>query len=567
MGVLCLLLDKKKQYFPLLVDIFNVTGHKLLIGLDEEKALDFLKVSSPEVLLLPLEDINFWFEVLKNGNYILPIFFVEDYEKVEEFKIYGFKDVNFAVLPFNPMELLTKVVALSKKTHNQEVLEYLGPLNLAIKFMRSGSTLILNIEGEGYACSLFFLQGIIKGSTCQEDKIAELMAKHTKIRLEPFKEDKLIYTFEGNWDFLSKLVYNRIYRPTAVERSLEKEGEESVVIKPKVDLSQAVKLRDGLYWVGVEDEKGLFQKNSYLRIYEKGDIRIPILINIGTPQDYVLIRSKVEQVVGTVDVIKAVILMGAGVDIASGLFNFLQSNQKAFVITTLNIAQRLRSFGIPQSRIKAVESLASMRLKLATGDVLKFISMPFLPEVGSFVVLEESTGYLFTGQFLSSYCSIDEFNPLENANIDDVLSYTLPNIPSKDILMPALKRLLAMNFTCVYPMFGNPITSLDSLNQIFERLINTVGSSHKLDERMILEVCEDILRLLKENAEKGEISALLEELNQFIYMEDAKILQTFVEVESLPHLLLSLAFTKGIDVHLIKKIISKLQRIGLTLTI
>jgi len=83
MGVLCLLLDKKKQYFHLLADIFNVTGHKLLIALEEEKAFEFLQVSSPEVLLLPIEDMDFWFKALKAGAHLIPIIFVEEYEEAE----------------------------------------------------------------------------------------------------------------------------------------------------------------------------------------------------------------------------------------------------------------------------------------------------------------------------------------------------------------------------------------------------------------------------------------------------------------------------------------------------
>ncbi|MFN3472037.1 MAG: hypothetical protein ACK4ZR_05495, partial [Aquificaceae bacterium] len=61
-----------------MADIFNVTGHKLLIALEEKKALEFLQASSPEVLLLPMEDMDFWFKALKAGAYpIIPIFFVE----------------------------------------------------------------------------------------------------------------------------------------------------------------------------------------------------------------------------------------------------------------------------------------------------------------------------------------------------------------------------------------------------------------------------------------------------------------------------------------------------------
>ena len=181
MGVLCLLLDKKKQYFHLLADIFNVTGHKLLIALEEEKAFEFLQVSSPEVLLLPIEDMDFWFKALKAGAHLIPIFFVEEYEEADSLRKYGLREVNYIILPFNPMELLTKVVSISKETYEQAHLDYLGPVNLIFRFIRSGATLSLNIHGKENTCTLYISQGIIKGSSCDREKLTELIGEEVKV--------------------------------------------------------------------------------------------------------------------------------------------------------------------------------------------------------------------------------------------------------------------------------------------------------------------------------------------------------------------------------------------------
>lgn len=570
MGVLCLLLDKKKQYFPLLADIFNVTGHKLLIALEEEKAFEFLNVSSPEVLLLPIEDLNFWFKVLKTGKYLLPIFFVEEYEEAQKLKRYGLREVNYIVLPFNPMELLTKIVNISKETYEQAHLDYLGPINLLFRFVRSGATLCLSIEGKERVCTLYISQGSIKGSTCDVVRLTELIAEEGKVKLEPYREGEPPYTFNDNWAFISSVIYGYVpeavaTKPKAEETPLPEEKQPP--LEYAIDLSQPIELKEGFYWVGVEDSKGLLQKNSYLRIYEKDSIKVPILINVGTPKDYALIRTKVEQIVSTVDAVKGLILLGSGVDEASGVVNFLQSNQRAFVITSLSIAQKLKALGIPMSRIRTIESFPGGRLRLATGHTLKFIPTPFLPEAGSFVVLEEGKGYLFTGKFLSSLRSIEEFNPFMDTEVEDVFLYTGLNIPSKDILTSALKRIKSEGVLFVYPMFGNPILSEHTLKETFERLSSIPSNFYEFDRDVVLDICEGLLKLLKDSPETNEVKSFFEDLNQFVYMEDTKIYQVLVDVEMLPSLMLGLMLTKGVDPSIIKETIRRFYLAGFNLTI
>ncbi|MFN4319188.1 MAG: hypothetical protein ACK4FY_01735 [Aquificaceae bacterium] len=568
MGVLCLLLDKKKRYFQFLADIFNVTGHKLLIALEEKKALEFLQASSPEVLLLPMEDMDFWFKALKAGAYpTIPIFFVERYEEAESLKDYGLREVNYIILPFNPMELLTKIVSISKETYEQAHLDYLGPVNLIFKFIRSGATLFLNIQGKENACTIYIYKGIVKGSSCDRKRITELIGEEVKVKLEPYKEGEPPYTFKDNQDFILSVVGSLVSQPAPIEVEREEVVEKPQAIEYTVDLSQPVQLSEGFYWVGVEDNKGLFQKNVYLRIYEKDDIKVPILINIGTFQDYAFIRAKLEQVVGTLDAVKGLILMDSGVDEASGVVNFLQSSQRAFVITSLSIAQKLKTFGIPMGRIRTIETFPSGRLRLATGHTLRFIPTPFLPEVGSFVVLEEEKGRLFTGKFLSSFRSIREFNPLMDAEVEDVLLYTSLNIPSKDILSLALKRITSANVLCVYPMFGNPILSEGTLKEVLDKLISAPNGFYELDKGVIFEICEDVLRLLEESKESDEVKSFFEDLNQFVYIEDTKISQVLVDVERLPSLMLGLMFAKGVDPIIVKEAIRRFYLAGFKLTI
>jgi hypothetical protein len=567
-----MLLDKKKQYFSLLADIFNITGHKLLIALDENKAFELLKVSEPEILILPAEDIDFWFKLLELEKYILPVLFVESYEEAESLRKYGLRDLNSVVLPFNPMELLTKIVSLSREPQDVASLSATGPVNVLLKLLRKGVTsslLIEDIEDEENFCTIYIHEGIIKGSSCGREEILTLIPKDVKTTLDVYEEDRAVmsYVYKNNWDFLSTIVYG--YVPEQLLTQVGLKEEEPATSRPVLDMSQPIETGDGLFWIGVPQEGGLLQKNSYLRIYERESIRVPVLINIGTMQDYILIRAKLEQVIGTVDALRAVVILGSAVDECSGILSMLQSNQRALVITSLSIAQRLKALGIPQARIRAFESFPNRRLRLATGDVLRFVPLPFLPERGSFAMLEESRGYLFTGRFLSSLCTYEELNPVEGGDLEDVLIYTGFMAPSQDTLNRALKRINWEEVDSILPMFGNPVHSQERVKELFARLERGLlpVAFEVNDREVVLEVCNSLVAYLRDNMEASELQSFLEEFNQFAYLEDGKIVEPFVEPESLPPLILGLMYAKGINPTLIKHTIRHFYMAGIPLTI
>ncbi|MFN3598482.1 MAG: hypothetical protein ACK4VK_01920 [Aquificaceae bacterium] len=556
MGVLCLLLDKEEKYLHLLSDLFKVTGHELLIALNEEEALEFLKIHSPDIVLMPLEDIDFWIRILEEENYLPPIFLVEKPEGFESFKKFGFTDMNCISLPLNPIELFSNIVHLSRSIAKNYKLDRLGFVNILIKLLKSKKSLILSLESKEKTCDLYILNGSIKGSNCDKKEILWFVENKASVQLKAYKDLNPQYVFENNWDFFSMFMIEPLKR--LITKGIYSEN---------IDLKQPIELKEGFYWIGVESKKGLFQKNVYLRIYEKGDIKIPILINIGTLRDYPTIKSKLDKVVGSVDMIKGIILLGSEIDEASGIFGFLRTNSTASVITSMSIANRLRNSGVSQNRIRTIEALPGGRLKLATEENLKFIPIPFLPGVGDFMVLEEGKGYLFTGRFLSSLCSIEEFNPCKEADEEDVVFYASLNMPSQNLISTLLKKVESEKISSVYPMFGNPVFSKNALKEIFEKLGEISKSSPQIKKGIILEICENILISLEEYPEKAEIKPFLEEFNKFVYLESGKIMQSFIGIKDLPNLIVNLMLSMDINPRFVKDVIKKLYRAGVPLTI
>ncbi|RMH05673.1 MAG: DNA-binding response regulator, partial [Aquificota bacterium] len=269
MGVMCLILDKERRYHSLLADIFNITGHKLLVAFDEGKVKELLKISNPEIIILPRQDLDFWLELLKEGAYLYPFVLVKDYEEGESLITYGLGEENFIVLPFNPLELLSKIVGLSKNPSKG--------FNALLKLMRDSLSAVVKYYHQEGVCDVYVSKGVVKGSTCDPKVLREAIAEGKAPEMEPYYDmgSEVKHLFKNNSDFIT-LLFEREQIPQILPVEVSRLWESPSYVK-EIDLSKPVELAPNLYWVGHAKEESLFQRNSYLCIYEKGNIKVPVL--------------------------------------------------------------------------------------------------------------------------------------------------------------------------------------------------------------------------------------------------------------------------------------------------
>ncbi|MDW8095336.1 MAG: hypothetical protein RMI51_00900 [Aquificaceae bacterium] len=541
MGVLCLLLDRKRLYSHLLTDIFDITGHRLLLATSEEKALSLLETASPEVILLTVEDLPFWLKLLQEDKYLSPLFLLNREEDTPLLKRYGLGESNWVFIPFNPMELLTKMVGLSREPKNPAQAEAMGPTSLLLKLLRLKATISLTIKSSENSCTLYLSEGHIEGSNCTLREVIRLISENVVVVLEPYQVGSvsLKQTFGSNRDFFS---------------ALGKDFWEDVV-----------ELYENLYWVGVRGD-ALFQKNAYLRIYRNGRVNVPVLINLGTEQDYSIIRERLEILLGSADAVKGVVLFGSGVDEASGLPAFLKDNQKAFVITSASIARRLSSIKIPAERIRVIESFPKGHLRLASGESLRLIPAPFLPEPGSFVMLEEDRGFLFTGMLLSSLTAGEEFNPRESATPEDVLVYSNLFLSRLQTLRPFLKKMPVDKVSRIYPMYGNPVLSVNDVKLVFS-MIGGSKDTHEHHMGLTVKMCEGFLKFMSKNLKGDQFESFVKSLSSLMRTDGERIVQLFTEPDMLLSFMISRAIFMGLEPKLIRDAIRRISLSGVGLIV
>jgi len=536
-----LLFDKEKRFYPIFGDILDITGHKLLVALDEKKAKDLLKAVPPDFLILQWKDKDFFRELLKEGYFVVPIFLVEDYQQAEELRKFGFSDFNILILPFNPLEFLNKSAKLYRalESLHDNVPSDLGMMNLFISLLSRNTSTGVFLNAEGLSCEVYLKAGAVKGFSCSPEHFKEIIkSDNVSVKLLPYTEEaKLITYFKNNAEFFSMLLEEvQPQPPTAYPEVVQETVPQEVHKEVQPSAPSMLSVGEGLFLINSLDPEGLLQRNMYLRVSEKGDSYVSLLFNVLPYHRFSIVRDEIEKAVGKLENLRALILMDLLPEDTPSILNLLNSAPKLYVITSLPIALSLIGLGVPERRIKLVESFPDGLLNLGTGDVLRFIKTPFLPEKGSFVVFEEKTKTLFSSKLFSSYCLPEEYSVNETAKIERVVLYHRLNFSGIENAI-SLAQIRLLNPSVIRPAFGNPI--LEGVDEVIERISkqkNTFNLANLEDETLILGLLSSILFEMEKRIPKEKYELILDGLSEYVEVEGRAISNSFVDVKKLPEL-------------------------------
>jgi hypothetical protein len=536
-----LLFDKEKRFYPIFGDILDITGHKLLVALDEKKAKDLLKVVLPDFLILRWKDRDFFGELLKEGYFVVPIFLVEDYQQAEELRKFGFSDFNILILPFNPLEFLNKSAKLYRalESLHDNIPSDLGMMNLFISLLSRNTSTGVFLNADGLSCEVYLKAGAVKGLSCSPEHFKEIIkSDNVSVMLLPYTEEaKLTTYFKNNAEFFSMLLEEVQPQPsTAYSEVVQEPVPQEVHKEVQPSAPSMLSVGEGLFLINSLDPEGLLQRNMYLRVYEKGDNYVSLLFNVLPYHRFSIVRDEIEKAVGMLENLRALILMDLLPEDTPSILNLLNLAPKLYVITSLPIALSLISLGVPERRIKLVESFPDGLLSLVTGDVLRFIKTPFLPEKGSFVVFEEKTKILFSSKLFSSYCLPEEYSAHKTAKIERVILYHRLNFSGIENAI-GLAQIRLLNPSVIRPAFGNPI--LEGVDEVIERISkqkNTFNLANLEDETLILGLLSSILFELEKRIPKEKYELILDGLSEYVDVKAGTISNSFVDVKKLPEL-------------------------------
>lgn len=547
MSIKALLLDRDREVFPLLGDIFNVTGHKLLIAANDKMFADLIDSADIDIVILNHSDIKSWLSSWKNDRGTLPFFIVDREEEELRLLSMGFSDLNFVRKPFNPLELLNKLSYLHKLDPVEDA-HQLGMVNTVVKLSNAGESKIVEISNTS-SCNLLIKEGQLLGMDCTLEELASILeSESVSVKVKNYEDIGLEQKFGSTFEFIKTLIERS--KPVKVIASAGgKVGEE---FKPVEEIAE------GVYRVSKFATIPVLLKNVYLRIYEGRDRRIAFLINPGTLDEWSGMSNLVEDVIFNMNELDAVIMLTGEI---SSVYNaFLMAQQKVNVqfITDYSVKRSLAESGLKSGRIRTFEDFPSYSVTIGTGHRLRFIPMNFTPSIGGFCLYEEDTGFLFTPEILSSF-----FNEGSSDNLEEVYLYNRIYIPNGAILHNALVKLEDLNVNRVLPRFGLPYDNFTEVRERLRGIRTGVDYPHVGDRDSAIELLNEAVIHVINVEEKGVADRFIEELGRFATIEGGNVADIYVEPPFTVELLLNtLMLTPGVKPSTVIGVLRRLDEAG-----
>lgn len=547
MPIKALLLDREREVFPLLGDIFDVTGHKLLIAANDEMYTELVSSTDIDIVILNHTDIKSWFRSWHNERATLPFFLVDREEDEKRLLNMGFSELNFVRKPFNPLELLNKLSYLHKLGPIEEA-HKLDLINTVVKLSNLRKSGVVEVS-DGKTCSILIKDGVVEGMDCTLEELRSILESEDRIvRVRDLESIDVEQRFRGTLDFVKSIIEKA--KPIKVVLS---EGER--IVK---EFEPVEEIEEGLYRVSKFAGIPVLLKNVYLRIYEGKNKKVAFLINVGTLDEWSGVRNLVEDVLLNMNELDAVILLTG--ELSSVYNTFIMVEQKVNVqfITDYSVKRGLAESGCKSGRIRTFENFPSYSVTIATGHRLRFVPVNFSPFLGGFCLYEEDTGYLFVPEFLSSF-----FNEKTEDPVDEVKLYHRIYMPSGGVLNNLVARVSDMRVRKVFPRYGRPY------GDFVKTLTELSGMRAGLDygpvseKEQAMEILNSIVNFVLNNEDEDVSNRFLEELGRFATVEGGDIREVYVEPPFTVELLLNTTMlVPGIKPSTVVGVLKKLDEAG-----
>ena len=551
MAIKALLLDREREIYPLLGDIFDVTGHKLLIATNDELFTDLINSTDVDVVIVNHADLKAWLDSWKQNRISLPFFIIGADEEEIRLRSMGFGELNFIRKPFNPLDLLNKLNHLYRDDPSQHSSE-LGLGTVIIKLFNQKISAVLEVSN-GNSCTIAVKEGEVLGSECSIETIRTILeGDSVSVEIKEFEDIELEHRFMNTRDFLKVLIEKA--RPVGVIASGREVAEEGVKLVEQIE--------EDLYRISKFSTIPVILKNAYLRIFRKGDKRVAFLINAGTLDEWGQIRNLIEDVLLDLSELDAVILLTSDV---SGIYNsFMITEQKTklHIIGDYSVKRMLSESGLRAGRIRTFEDFPSYFVSIATGHRLRFIPINFSPSIGGFCLYEEDTGFLYTPELLSTFFNEESSDPKQEAFLFHRIF-----MPSGEVLQRLIAQLRNLpRVSRVLPRYGLPYDNfeemIDSLSGI--RCGTDLSASPDLEEALAL--LNRALYIVVNREDKETADKFIEDLGRFATVEGANVTDLYVDPGFSYELLLnSILRVAGIRPSTIIEVLKELSRENLFL--
>ena len=235
----------------------------------------------------------------------------------------------------------------------------------------------------------------------------------------------------------------------------------------KPDLTKAVEIGDGIYWVGFDDAEAGFRCNPYL--INDGDESV--IIDPGSVPHFPVVLDKVKRIT-SLEKLSHIIAHHQDPDMCGAIPQWEELlgklGTKVDICTTDRAAVLIAYYGV-KSQFYHVDS-NDWKLTLQSGRTLKFIFTPYLHFPGAFMTYDEKSKILFSSDIFGGISY--DWDLYANEYYSEAMKAFHENyMPSNEILRNAMNKLDDLDIEIIAPQHGS-IIKKDSVREYIDILKN-----------------------------------------------------------------------------------------------
>ena len=210
-----------------------------------------------------------------------------------------------------------------------------------------------------------------------------------------------------------------------------------------------IKIENGIYWVGSNDEKASLNCNPYL-IIDKGE---GILLDPGSVLDFDIVFKNVISLI-PIEHIRYVILHHQDPDFCSSVPLFEKAGANFQIVTHWRAAILIKYYGVVSPFYIINEN--EFKLRLPSGRELAFIPTPYLHFPGAFVTYDLHSKILFSSDLFGAF-SYNWKLFADDSYIEKMKMFHEHYMPSNEIIRPVMEKLLSIDIAMIAPQHGSII--------------------------------------------------------------------------------------------------------------
>ncbi len=231
----------------------------------------------------------------------------------------------------------------------------------------------------------------------------------------------------------------------------------------------AVQLADGVYWLGILQDKRL-EINTYLRIFKGKDKTVNMVIDPGPPVVFDKLRDNLSALRKDPKNVHFIFLNHQDPDVSTNSMYFKKYNPNVKVICSEDTWRLVNFLGLNVTNFIDIDKFKSLRGRLSTGHTIRFIPTPFCHFRGAVMLFDEESRILFTGDLFGGITHSDGLYAT-SVNWHGIRTFHQLYMPDQEALQNALDQIknLDPKPEIIAPQHGALIKG-DLIDELIEKL-------------------------------------------------------------------------------------------------